>query len=224
MRTSIAIMATSLMIWGCGNKDEAIEQAEKEHQQELKDNKDTGQVAKTIKPPVANRAKLDCTKVIDPAQFTTALGETEPVTVRTDTKNVGADGDAAAICSVLRGGKRPTMAEQDALLKKKARLGTLPGDPLCQVSLYCYTFEDEDHLKKECVTDKDTSDDTMGSYSCLHVNQTGQDDQNIYTFFDADTKCRIKVGPGGSNINNDQIRLCAKAARDSIGPDQIKVQ
>lgn len=214
MRTSIAIVATSLVIWGCGSKNEAIEQAEKEHQEELKTNKETGQVAKTLKPPVANRAKLDCNKVIDPTKFTADLGEKEPTTVRDDGKS---DGDAAAVCSILRGGKKLTPEEQAAKLKKEPRLGVLPGDPLCQISLYCWTFEDEDHLKKKCAADKNRDDDSMGTYACLQVVPTGQDDVDLFKFVDEDTKCLIKVGPGGSNINNDQIRQCAKTARDSIG-------
>ena len=44
-----------------------------------------------------------------------------------------------------------------------------------------------------------------------------------FRFFDDDTKCIIQVRGGPSNVDNDLIGKCAKAAHDLIGPDQIKV-
>jgi hypothetical protein len=52
---------------------------------------------------------------------------------------------------------------------------------------------------------------------------TGADDVKRFRFFDDDTKCIIQVRGGPSNVDNDLIGRCAKAAHDLIGPDQIKV-
>ena len=51
----------------------------------------------------------------------------------------------------------------------------------------------------------------------------GADDVKRFRFFDPDTKCIIQVRGGPSNVDNDLIGKCAKAAHDLIGPDQIKV-
>jgi hypothetical protein len=51
----------------------------------------------------------------------------------------------------------------------------------------------------------------------------GADDVKRFRFFDDDTKCIIQVRGGPSNVDNDLIGKCAKAAHDLIGPDQIKV-
>ncbi len=214
MRLSIVFV----VLFACGKGESGLEAAKKAEEADLKNSKDKGEVAKKLIPPVAGGAHVPCSQLIDAAAFTTALGEKEPLTVRDDTKS---DGDAAAVCSLIRGGKVLSPAEQNALLKKQARLGVMAGDPVCQVSAYCWTFEDDEHLRKKCSTEKNKDDDTMGTYACLQVVATGQDDVNLYKFVDPDTKCLIKVGPGGSNIDNDMIRNCAKTARDSIGPAQI---
>ena len=49
------------------------------------------------------------------------------------------------------------------------------------------------------------------------------DDVKRWRFFDDDTKCIIQVRGGPSNVDNDLISKCAKAAHDLIGPEQIKV-
>jgi hypothetical protein len=51
----------------------------------------------------------------------------------------------------------------------------------------------------------------------------GADDVKRFRFFDDDTKCIIQVRGGPSNVDNDLIGKCAKAAHDLIGPDHIKV-
>ena len=50
----------------------------------------------------------------------------------------------------------------------------------------------------------------------------GADDVKRFRFFDDDTKCIIQVRGGPSNVDNELIGKCAKAAHDLIGPDEIK--
>jgi hypothetical protein len=147
------------------------------------------------------------------------LGETEPVTVA-ESKS---EPDAAASCSILRGGKRLSDAEQKAKLKKEGRLGVMAGDEICNVSTFCWTIEDPDRFRKRCAEMKDKDDDTLGFYSCVLIVAQGADDVKRFRFFDDDTKCIIQVRGGPSNVDNDLIGRCAKAAHDLIGPDQIKV-
>jgi hypothetical protein len=147
------------------------------------------------------------------------LGETDPITVQ-ESKS---EPDAAASCSLMRGGKRPSDAEQKALIKKNGRLGVLPGDEICNVSTFCWTIEEAQRFAKKCVQEKKTIDDSLGFQACVMIVATGADDVKNFRFFDDDTKCIIGVRAGPSNVDNDLIGKCAKAAHDQIGPPQIAV-
>jgi hypothetical protein len=219
MREIIAIVLSLALLACSKGANEGAEEAKKQAEKEQKEKEASGGVAKKISPPVAGRAKLDCAAVINPTQFQQVLGEVEPVTV-TESKS---EPDAAASCSVLRGGKRLSDAEQKAKLKKEGRLGVLAGDEICNVSTFCWTIEDPERFRKKCAELKDKDDDTLGFYACVLIVATGADDVKRFRFFDDDTKCIIQVRGGPSNVDNDLIGRCAKAAHDLIGPDQIKV-
>jgi hypothetical protein len=226
MRTTIAIILTlglgTGLCFGLAachkGEDAGVEEAKKEAEKEQKALAADDKPSKKLTPPVPGRAKLDCAAVIDAAKFTQALGETTPVNVAPSKT----EPDAAASCSVLRGGKRPTDAEQKAALKKNGRLGVMAGDEICNVSTFCWTIEDPDRFAKKCVDMKEKIDDSLGFKSCILVVATGADDVNRHRFYDEDTKCIIQVRAGPSNVDNDLIGKCAKAAHDFIGPDQIK--
>ncbi|HEX5058310.1 MAG TPA: hypothetical protein VFV99_03070 [Kofleriaceae bacterium] len=220
MRTPLAILLMSIALLACSKgANEGAEEAKKQAEKEQKEKEASGGVAKKISPPVAGKAKLDCASVINATQFQQVLGETEAITV-TDSKS---EPDAAASCSILRGGKRLSDAEQKAKLKKEGRLGVMAGDEICNVSTFCWTIEDADRFRQKCHDMKDKDDDTLGFYSCVLIVAQGADDVKRFRFFDDDTKCIIQVRGGPSNVDNDLIGKCAKAAHDLIGPDQIKV-
>jgi hypothetical protein len=207
-------------LWACGNSENAgAEEARRQAELEQKTKEAQGAPAKRMPTPVPGQAHVPCTQLLDLAAFQTALGEKEPVTLKDVTKTE----DAAASCSVLRGGKRPSEAEQQAMLKKVSRLGVLPGDELCNVTAFCWSIEDAERFKASCKERKDQDDESMGSYACVHVVGVGVDDVKVFQFFDEDTRCILRVRGGPSNVSNDLIQSCAKAARDTIGPAQIKV-
>ncbi len=223
MRTGLIVM---IALVGCGKsaEDRALEAAKAEEAADLAKKKAEGKIPETQKPPVAGNEKIPCERLINLDAFQTGLAEKEPFTIRDDTKK---DGEAAASCSLIRGGKTLTKAEQDALRKTKARLGVLAGDPLCQVTAYCYTLESQDHFQKSCAESvlhdhHMKQDDTMGSYACVQVTEQGEKDVMVFKFYDEDTKCLLKVSANGPNDDNDVIRNCAKIARETIGPEQIK--
>ena len=221
MRTTVAILVVALGLHACSKGENAgAEEAKKEAQRELEAKaKEPNAVPKVINPPVPGRAKLDCASVIDAAKFQQELGEKEPITV-TASKS---EPEAAASCSLLRGGKRLSEAEQKAMLKKNGRLGVMPGDELCNISTFCWTIENADRFRKKCAEVKEKDDDTLGFYSCVLVVAQGEDDVKRFRFFDDDTKCIFQVRGGPSNVDNDLIGKCAKTAHDLIGPEQIKV-
>src|SRR4051812_17921647 len=120
MRTTFAIMVVALGLAACKQGENAgIEEAKKQAAAELEaKKKEPNAIPKVINPPVAGRAKLSCASVIDAAKFQELLGEKDPITV-TESKS---EPEAAASCSLVRGGKRLTEAEQKAYLKKNGRL------------------------------------------------------------------------------------------------------
>ena len=213
-------MILVLLLSACSKGENAgAEEARKEAEREAQEKKKEGvEPAKKITPPVPGQAKLPCSQVIDLGAFQTALGEKDPLSIK-ESK----EADAAAVCGLVRGGKKLSDAEQKSAIKTNGKLGVLPGDELCQVTLYCSVIENPDHFKAHCKERKDRDDDSMGSYACVQVVAVGADDVQVFRFLDDDTKCVIQVRGGPSNVNNDQIRACAKAARDTIGPEQIKV-
>src|ERR1043165_5257957 len=102
MRTMMPILLSVSLLACSKGANEGAEEARKQAEKEQKEKEASGGVAKKISPPVAGKAKLSCANVINAEPFTQALGEPEPVTV-TDSKS---EPDAAASCSILRGGKR----------------------------------------------------------------------------------------------------------------------
>ena len=136
MRRCVISFGVALGLLACGKSGEqaAIEEAQKQAEAEQKAKERANEPAKMMRPPVPGQAKIPCTQLIDLPAFQTALGEKEPLTIKDQTKG---EPDAAASCALLRGGKRPSEAEQQALLKKEGRLGVLPGDELCHVTAFC---------------------------------------------------------------------------------------
>lgn len=219
MRETIAIVLSLALLACSKGAEEGAEEARRQAEKEQREKAAAGEVAKKISPPVPGRAKLDCANVIRADLFQQALGEVEPVTV-VESKS---EPEAAASCSILRGGKRLNEAEQKAKLKKEGRLGVLAGDEICNVSTFCWTIEDPDRFREKCKRLKELDDESLGFYACVLIVAQGADDVKRFRFYDDDTKCVIQVRGGPSNVDNDLIGRCAKAAHDLIGPDQIKV-
>ena len=207
---------------GCGGSEGAgAAEAKAEREAELAKKKATEPPPPPqAKPPVPGRAKLKCESLIDTDKYTQALGEKEPL-VLVASKS---EPEAAASCSLMRGGKRPSEAEQKKILKDKGRLGVLAGDEVCNVSVFCWTIEDPDRFMKKCLEMKDQDDATLGFHACVHIVATGEADVKRFRFFDDDTRCVFQVRAGPSNVDNDLIGACAKTAHDLIGPAQIAVK
>jgi hypothetical protein len=217
MRAIIVMIAFAVL--ACKGAEEGVEQARKQAELEQKEKEARGEPAKKIRPPVPGLAKIPCAQLIDPAAFTTTMNELEPLTV----KDVSKGQPEAASCSLIRGGKRLTEAEQKKLLKEAGRLGVMAGDEVCNVTAFCYTIEEKERFRAKCKERKDMDDETMGTFACVQVVAQGIDDVHVFRFFDEDTKCILQVRGGPSNVDNDLIRKCAVAARDTIGPAQIAV-
>jgi hypothetical protein len=220
MRAAIVVFGLLGLVACRGAENAGAEEARRQAELERKAKDTQAPPARRLATPVPGQAHVPCTQLIDPAAFQTALGEKEPLTIKDVTKS---EVEAAASCSLVRGGKRPTENEQKALLKRDGKLGVMPGDDLCNVTAFCSTIEDPERFKAACKERKDQDDDTLGSYACVHIVLTGPADVKVFRLLDEDTRCILQVRGGPSNINNELIQSCAKAARDTIGPAQIKV-
>jgi hypothetical protein len=223
MRRSFLVVMTigAMAIGACGDP-EAEGRAAAQQRAVIETKREMAiSAAKKVHPPVPGRQKLPCTQVINAEAFQTALGEVEPVTVN---ENTASDFEATAVCGVVRGGIRPSQEEQAKLLKKQARLGTLPGDEICSVSVYCWTIEEGPKFLERCRAQGFREDSSlMGTPACVQVVAQGADDVWVFKFFDEDTKCLLKARGGPSMIDNEVIAKCAQTARDTIGPAQIAV-
>lgn len=222
MRTTIAIVV-ALGLAGCGkSSNEGAEEAKKQAEKEQKEKAASGGVAKKIDPPVKGGATLPCTQLLSVELMTQALGEVDPVTI-IETEKLARNPDATGACSIMRGGKKVDAKAQAAKLKQEGRLGVLPGNEICTIQAFCWTIEDAERFRKKCAAMKNQDDDSLGFYSCVQIVITGKDDVKNFKFFDDDTKCVMEARGGPSNVDNDLIAKCAKAAHDLIGPEQIKV-
>ncbi len=225
MRATISISFSALLVitlfaGSCANEKAADEQARRAAEEEEKA-QPVVKAAPKVLPPVPGSARLPCAQVVDPAAYTTALGEKEPMELRDITAT---DADAASVCAVLRGGKRMTPKEQERLAKKtNHKLGVLPGEEFCRITTYCWTIDTLESLQTRCKERHFKDSTELGTYSCVQVINQGAAALNIHQFYDEDTTCLIKVSGGPSNENNDAIATCARTARDTIGPAQIAV-
>jgi hypothetical protein len=222
MRRPVTPLAlVCLLVIGCDNPEEAGRRAAQQRAAQETKQEAAAKAADKIDPPVPGGKHLQCEQLINTAQFTEELAEVDQVTVR---DNTSSDAEAAAVCSIVRGGERPDQAQQAAISKKNGgRLGTLPGDELCSVSMYCWTIESDAKFRAKCKTDGFMGDESMGTWACLQVVAVGADDVNVYKFLDEDTKCLIKVRGGPSMVDNELINRCARTARDLIGKPQISL-
>jgi hypothetical protein len=215
------LLSSIALVGACGKSEDAgAEQARREAEEELKKKAAQPSTARKVAPPVPGQARIPCEQLIDTAGFTTALGESEPMAIKDVTSSKA---EATSSCSLLRGGKRPSPAEQEAMLKRQRRLGVIPGDEVCNVTAYCWTIEDEPHFKERCKQLGNQADESLGFFACVQSVAQGADDVSSFRFLDADTKCVLQVRGGPSMIDNAVISSCAKAASELIGPANIAV-
>src|SRR5687768_16678807 len=127
------IVAAAVAFAGCGNKEDAREEAKREAEA-LEKKAEAPKPAERKLPPVPGEQHVPCDQLIDPAAFQAALGEAEPLAVKDATAQ---DAEAAASCSLVKGGAKLDAKQQEALAKKtNRRMGVLPGDDICNITAY----------------------------------------------------------------------------------------
>ncbi|HVV88129.1 MAG TPA: hypothetical protein VHE35_34045 [Kofleriaceae bacterium] len=208
----------------CNGEEAGRAEAKREADMARKRDQAAVKPADHIEVAVAQGKHLPCTQLMDPAAYAAALGEVDPLTVRDET---GTMIDSTASCSLIRGGKRPDQKEQDKIIKKVGRLGTLPGDEVCNVTLYCWVVDDAAKFAARCKpTAEEPSqtpdNDSTGGFACKVTHPQGEFDIDSFKFYDSNTRCLFAVRGGPSFTDNDLIATCAKVARTSIKPEHLK--
>jgi hypothetical protein len=224
MRNLIASLAPLLLLAhvGCDAAEKGRAEAKREAEAEDKKKAASIKPIDKIKPPVSQGVRLPCTQIIDPTAFQGALEETDPLTVRDST---GGYVDSTVSCTLVRGGERPDAKAQAKIIKDTGRLGTIPGDPLCIVTMYCWVIDDEAKLRERCKSGPNSllspDDSATGGFACKRTLPQGTFDVDSFKFVDNDTKCLFEVGGGPSMTDNEKIATCARVARESIGAEHI---
>lgn len=225
MLKTLSLVSLIGVLSACGNpEEEGRAEAKREAAAERKKAEALVKPADRIEVAVPQGKHRPCTQLMDPPAYTAALGELEPLTVRDST---GAMGDATASCSLIRGGKRPDAKAQDKIIKKQGRLGAIPGDEICNVTLYCWVIDDATKFASRCVPTaaepKSPDTTSTGGFACKETRPQGEFDIDSYKFYEPDTRCLFAVRGGPSMTDNDFIASCAKTARASIKPEHIKI-
>jgi hypothetical protein len=224
MRNLITSLAPLLLLahMGCDAAEKGRAEAKREAEADDKQKAASIKPIDKIKTPVPQGTHLKCNQVIDPTAFQGALEETDALTVRDST---GGFLDSTVSCTLIRGGERPDAKAQAKIIKDTGRLGTIPGDPVCIITMYCWVIDSEDKLRERCKSGPNSllspDDGTTGGFACKRTLPQGEFDIDSFKFVDNDTKCMFEVSGGPSVTDNDKIATCARVARESIGPEHI---
>ena len=216
---SVVSTLALMLVAACGNEQAGREAARKRAAEEDQAKAATNKPAEKLLPPVPGGQHVACETLLDVTAFGAALGEKEPLTLRDGTAG---DAEAVASCSLIRGGKTPSDAEQKAIIKRDGVLGVIAGDEVCNITAYCWTIEDETRFEAKCKGQGLQADQSTGAFACMQTVATGEYDVQSFKFLDPDTKCILKVRGGPGMVDNKLIATCAKTARDLIGPNNIK--
>jgi hypothetical protein len=207
----------ALAVAACGPSGDPEEFARQQAQEQRADNPPAVPAVK-VETPVPGGKKLACEDLIDLEAFGAALGEEElTVSDRTHTET-----DPTAVCSIVKGGKMLDAVERERLIKKTNKLGTLAGDEICNVTLYCSFIADEATFEQQCRDRNDQSNKALGVFSCVRVTMRGPKDAYTYRFIHPATKCTFQVRGGPSVVDESLVQTCAKTAMDTITAEHLR--
>jgi hypothetical protein len=220
----LSLVSLIALAGACNAEEEGRAAAKREAAFARKEAEAAVKPADRIELTVPQGQHRPCTQIMDPPAYTSALGELEPLTVRDAT---AAFPEATASCSLIRGGKRPDAKEQERIIKKQGRLGAIPGDEVCNVTLYCWVVDDEEKFASRCKPTpsepyKSADTTTIGAFACKETRPSGEFDIDSYKFYDGRTRCLFAVRGGPSMTDNEFIATCAKVAHDTIGLEHLK--
>jgi hypothetical protein len=163
--------------------------------------------------------QVACTGVFDPANFAKATGIEQGEMKDKSTSNK----EASTMCAFHRGGEPP---KDDAQLRKYEKegmkLGILPGDEYCMVTVYCsLPPTSPEEFKAACEKRGDSANDAVGQVACVHASQRGTENAYTYKLTHPTTKCMLEVMGGPSVTDETLVQNCARAAIDDLTPGEL---
>lgn len=186
---------------------------------------------KRVTTAVPMGKKVACTDLIpDISKFTELVAADIA-----EMKDLGKQSRSAnATCAFVRGGDAAnTNAQKKKLKTENLKLGVLPGDTYCQVSIYCSLSTDEGDFKKKCDADAKREaelgsrtiyegNSSLGQFACVRkTDRPPEDYAYTYKTIDADTRCLFEVQGGPSVVSSELVQNCTRAALDSITPANL---
>ena len=215
MRASVLFLFSAVLASGCKGEKEPPPSGEKagEAAPKRKSNIERVQMA------VPFGKQVSCSGVFDPATFSKATGVEQG-----DMKDKSlSNKEATTSCAFHRGGTPP---KDDAQLRKYEKegmkLGVLPGDEYCMVTVYCSipptTPED---FKATCEKRGDATNDALGQLACVHQSQRGTLYAYTYKLSHPPTKCLLEVMGGPSVTDENLVQNCTRAAIEDLTPGEL---
>lgn len=125
-----------------------------------------------------------------------------------------------AACSIVRTGTAPSVEEQKRLSRTSGGLGTLPGDPWCDLRAYC-AIESPKPIETSCTREGEKLNTALGVTACVRTTIAGKYDLFTYWLIDPDTGCVLVTRGGPSVIREDHVRACAKLAMDAFSQQTL---
>lgn len=224
------VVATIVAVAGIGCSTESVETAKTKPTVVKKEKKSN---VKRIVTTVPAGAKIACTDLLpDISKFKELVAADIGEVVDRGKSNPS----AAASCAFVRAGEAPSSNAQLKKLKSQhTKLGVLPGDVYCQVTLFCSLATDEGDFRKKCKADEKkqaaradsnlTFEGNMdlGQFSCVRkADRPPSDWSYTYRTIDSDTRCIVEVIGGPSVVSQDLVQNCMRASLDSIGMANLK--
>jgi len=172
---------------------------------------------KKIETPVPVGKKLPCSALLDAEQAGAAVGR--QLELKDES---GRDPEATSVCRFMTVGKPPSEKEQARMLARTQALGLLPGDELCQISVYCWSMYTVADLKKKCEDKKEATSTEIGALACIQEVKAGDKQRYNMTILDDDTRCKLVIHSGPGVTDLPTTKTCAKVAVDQITTDDLK--
>jgi hypothetical protein len=172
---------------------------------------------KKIETPVPVGKKVPCSALLNAEQASAEVGR--QLEVKDES---GRDPEATAVCRLMTVGKPPSEKQQERMLARTQALGLLPGDELCQVSVYCWSMYTVADLKKKCEDKKEAISTEIGALGCIQEVKAGDKQRYNMTILDDDTRCKLVIHSGPGVTDLPTTKTCAKVAVSQITTDDLK--
>jgi hypothetical protein len=160
--------------------------------------------------------KLACDRLLTPARVGELIGD--QVTLRDRSTS---NAEAAAVCAVMRAGEPPKNDAQLRQFQKSMKLGVLPGDEYCTITLFCAYPATPEEFTRKCESRGDSGNQALGVFACVHQSQRADQWAYTYKVIDSDTQCVVEVMGGPSVTDEPLVQNCTRAALE-VTPEQIK--